>query len=156
MDIIGSKHIVRHIPLIYIDMRPLSTLCLMTGNGIGKLHLQSIEIRILPDCLHTVCLQWYVLIIFLYLTEKLLLLVMGQSRRLTRQSIQQNRCLQFVIVVIRKLQQKRCKTETIEVDTTAHLHHLRPIAISQKSRKFVTLNFFTLNFELGTRNFMIS
>lgn len=88
MDIIGSKHIIRHIALVYIDMRPLSALRFMTGNGISKLHLQSIEIWVLPDCLHTVCLQGYVLIIFLYLMEKLFLLIMGQSRSLTRQSVQ--------------------------------------------------------------------
>lgn len=156
MDIIGSKHIIRHIALVYIDMRPLSALRFMTGNGIGKLHLQSIEIRILPDCLHTVCLQWYVLIIFLYLMEKLLLLIMGQSRSLTRQGIQQYRSLQFIIIIIGKFQQKGGKMKAIEFDATTHLHHLRPIAISQESRKFVTLNFFTLNLELGTRNFMIS
>ena len=122
MDIIGSKHIIRHIALVYIDMRPLSALRFMTGNGIGKLHLQSIEIWVLPDCLHTVCLQWYVLIIFLYLMEKLLLLIMGQSRGLTRQGIQQYRSLQFIIIIIGKFQQKGGKMKAVEVDATAHLH----------------------------------
>ena len=73
--------------------------------------------------------------------EKLLLLIMGQSRSLTRQGIQQYRSLQFIIIIIGKFQQKGGKMKAIEVDATAHLHHLRPIAIRKKSRKFVTLNF---------------
>ena len=82
--------------------------------------------------------EWYILIIFLYLTEKLLLLIMGQSRSLTRQGIQQYRSLQFIIVIIGEFQQKGGKMKAVEVDATAHLHHLRPISISQESRNLMT------------------
>ena len=71
-------------------MRPLSTLRLMTGDGIGKLHLQGIVKLVLPDCFHPVCLERNILIILFYLTEELFLLIMGQGRRLARQGIQQH------------------------------------------------------------------
>ena len=46
MNIIGGEHIVRHIALIDIHMRPLTTLCLVTSGSIGKFHLQSIIIAV--------------------------------------------------------------------------------------------------------------
>ena len=139
MDVVGRKHVVRHIPLIHINMRPLSALRLMAGYSIGKLHLQGIEEPVLPDCLHSIRLERNVLIIFFYLPEELFLLFMGQGWRLARQSIQQNRCLQLVIVVIRELQQKRCETEPVKVDAATNPQHLGTVAIRQERRKFFTL-----------------
>ena len=46
VDIIGREHLVGHIPLIEIDMRPLTTLRLMTGDGIGELHLQGVVVTV--------------------------------------------------------------------------------------------------------------
>ena len=147
VDIIGREHVVRHITLIHINMRPLSALRLMAGHGIGKLHLQGIEELVLTNRLHPIRLERNVLIIFFYLTEELLLLLMGQGWRLARQSIQQHRCLQLVIVIIGELQQKRGKTETVKVDAATNPQDLGTVAIRKESRKF-----FTLNFELGTLN----
>ena len=79
MDIIGCQHIIRHISLIYIDMFPLSTLCLVASDGIGILHLHGIEVLVFSDGLHAVCLQRNILIVFLYPTEKLFLLLTGKS-----------------------------------------------------------------------------
>ena len=45
-DIIGRKHVFRHIALIHEDPLPLSALCLMASHGIGIFHLQGIEIGI--------------------------------------------------------------------------------------------------------------
>ena len=64
MDIISGEHIIGHIPLVEIDMRPLSTLCLMTGDGIGELHLQSIVITVFLDFLDTVGLSGNITIVF--------------------------------------------------------------------------------------------
>ena len=46
VDIVGCEHIIRHIPLIEIHMCPLSALGLMTGHGIGELHLKGIVITV--------------------------------------------------------------------------------------------------------------
>lgn len=143
VDIIGREHVVRHVTLIHINMRPLSALRLMAGHGIGKLHLQGIEELVLANCLHPIRLERNVLIIFFYLTEELLLLLMGQGWRLARQSIQQHRCLQLVIVIIGELQQKRGETETVKVDAATNPQDLGTVAIRKKSRKFFTLNFVT-------------
>ena len=140
MDIIGIEHIIRHVALIYIHMCPLSALRLVAGYGVCKFHLQGIEELILSDRLHPICLERNILIILFYLMEELLLLFMGQGRRLARQCIQQHRSFQLIVVVIGKLEQQRGKTEAIEVDATAHLQHFCPIAIRQKSRNLVTLN----------------
>ena len=140
VDVVGRKHVVRHIPLIHINMRPLSALRLMASYGIGKLHLQGIEEPVLPDCLHSIRLERNVLIIFFYLPEELFLLFMGQGWRLARQSIQLNRCLQLVIVIIGELQQKRGETETVKVDAATNPQDLGTVAIRKESRKFVTLN----------------
>ena len=45
-DIIGRKHVFRHVTLIYEDPLPLSALRLMASHGIGIFHLQGIEIRV--------------------------------------------------------------------------------------------------------------
>ena len=141
MDIIGIEHIIRHVPLIHIHMCPLSALCLVAGYGVCEFHLQGIEELILSDGLHPICLERNILIILFYLMEELLLLFMGQGRRLARQCIQQHRSFQLIIAVIGKLEQQRGKAEAIEVNAAAHLQHFRPIAIRQKSRNIVTLKF---------------
>ena len=46
VDIVGGEHIVRHIALIEIDVRPLSALRFMAGDGIGKLYLKGVVIAI--------------------------------------------------------------------------------------------------------------
>ena len=69
---------------------------------------------------------------------------MGQGRRLARQGIQQHGSLQLIVAVIRKLKQKGGKAEAIEVDAAAHLQHLRPVTIRQKSRNIVTWNLIIL------------
>ena len=64
MDIVRREHIIRHIPLIEIDMRPLTTLCLMTGDGIGKLHLQGVVVTVFFQFLDLICLPGYIAIVF--------------------------------------------------------------------------------------------
>ena len=39
VDLVGGEHVVGHIALIQIDVRPLSALSFMAGDGIGKFHL---------------------------------------------------------------------------------------------------------------------
>lgn len=156
VDIIGIEHIIRHVTLIHIHMCPLSALRLVAGYGVCEFHLQGVEELILPDGLHSISLERNILIILFYLMEELLLLFMGQSRRLARQCIQQHRSFQLIVVVIGKLEQQRGKAEAIEVDAAAHLQHFRPIAIRQESRNLVTLNLVTWNLELGTLSCMIT
>ena len=107
VNIVGSKHIIGHISLVHIYMRPLSALCLMAGHGIGVLDLQGIEISILANRLHAVGLQWHkVLIVFLHLPEEFLLLLVGKGRRLALQGVEHTRHLHLVIIVVGQLQQQ--------------------------------------------------
>ena len=46
VDIVGGEHVVGHIALIQIDVRPLSALSFMAGDGIGKFHLKGIIVTI--------------------------------------------------------------------------------------------------------------
>ena len=46
MDIVGREHIIHHIALIQIHMCPLSTLGLVTGHGIGELHLKGVVVTV--------------------------------------------------------------------------------------------------------------
>ena len=57
VDIIGSKHVVGHISLVDVDMSPLSALGLVAGHGVGKLDLQSGEVRVLAHGSHAVGLR---------------------------------------------------------------------------------------------------
>ena len=64
MDIVGGKHIIGHVTLIYIDVRPLTTLGLMTSNGIGIFYLESVIVLIALQFLYALNFLWHISIIF--------------------------------------------------------------------------------------------
>ena len=85
VDIVGTEHIVRHIALIKIDVRPLSALCLMTGHGIGILYLKSVIIFIALQFFDAVGLKGHIGIILQHRLIELFLLLSRQGRCLRGQ-----------------------------------------------------------------------
>ena len=132
MDIIGRKHIVRHITLVEIDMRPLTTLSLMTRHGIGILNLKSVIILIALQFFDAVGLETDIGIILHHSIVELQVLLMRQSRSLGREGIETNNGCEFEIIVIGKLHGYLSKTEAIELmHVPTSLHH-RYIAIGEE------------------------
>ena len=79
MDVVRSEHIVGHVALIEIDVRPLSALSFVTGDGIGELHLQGVEITVGLQFCDAVCLERYIGIVFHHGIEELFLLFTGEG-----------------------------------------------------------------------------
>lgn len=48
MNVVGREHVVCHVALIDVYVRPLPALCLMAGYGVGILYLQGIVTWVLP------------------------------------------------------------------------------------------------------------
>lgn len=46
-EVVGTKHVVGHEALIDEDVGPLTSLCLVAGDGIGVLDLECIEVWVL-------------------------------------------------------------------------------------------------------------
>ena len=80
MDVVRSEHVVGHIALVYVHVRPLSALRLVAGYGVGELHLQGVVVHVFAYALHAVGLEGYVLIVFLYGVEQLFALLACQCR----------------------------------------------------------------------------
>ena len=81
-EIVGSQHVIRHIPLIQKDPFPLSTLRLVTSDGIGILQLQSVEINIFFQLLHPITFQRDIRIVLHHGIIQTFTLLAGQCRRL--------------------------------------------------------------------------
>ena len=81
VQVVGSEHVVSHVTLVDIDMRPLTALCLVTSDGIGELHLQGIVVAILLQLVQAVLLQRDVRVVVHHAVVELLLLLAGQRRR---------------------------------------------------------------------------
>ena len=56
MDIVGGEHVVCHIALIQIDMRPLATLSFVAGDGIGELNLKGVVVTVALQFFDAFCL----------------------------------------------------------------------------------------------------
>ena len=50
-EVVGREHLLRDVALVYVDVAPLSALCLVAGDGVGILYLQCIVVDILLDAL---------------------------------------------------------------------------------------------------------
>ena len=116
-------------------MCPLSSLRLMASHSISILDLQSIEISILSNGLHTFGLERYkVLIVCLHLSKEFFLLVVGKSRRLALQSVEQSCNPHLIVVIVGQLYEECSKPKTIQLHIVTHPQHLCPITISKKGR----------------------
>ncbi len=60
VDIVGSEHLVCHISLIHIYMRPLPALRLMARHGVCIFYLHGIIVFICLQTLQPVGLSWYI------------------------------------------------------------------------------------------------
>ena len=100
VDVVGREHVVGHVALIDVDMRPLAALRLVTGHGITVLHLQRIVVDIVPQGFDAVGLEGYVGIVLHYLIEQLLLLSPCQSRSLGPERVEDGCYRQFAVIIV--------------------------------------------------------
>ena len=77
MDIVRREHIVGHVALVDIYVRPLSALCFVAGYGVCVFYLESIEIGIFPYGFHAVSLSGNVSIVLFYSLEESVALLLG-------------------------------------------------------------------------------
>ena len=73
MDIVRREHIVGHVALVDIYVRPLSALRLVAGYGVCVFYLDGVEIGIFPYGFHAVSLSGYVGIVLFYSLKRALL-----------------------------------------------------------------------------------
>lgn len=82
VDIVRREHIVGHVALVNIYVRPLAALCLVAGYGIGELNLQGVVVRVGTQTLHAVGTARLVGIILKYGVEELFALLVRKGRSL--------------------------------------------------------------------------
>ena len=132
MCVIRRHHLRRDVSLVEINVRPLSALGLMTGHGVGILHLNSVEKVVLSQLFQSLLLGRYIVVIGHYLVEQAFGLLSCQCRGLGSERVQEHRCLHFVTVVIGKLQQHVGKSESVCIPNVAYALHDGPVAIGDK------------------------
>ena len=64
VDIVGGKHIIGHVTLVYVNVRPLTTLGLVTSNGISIFYLESVIVLIALQFFYALNFLWHISIIF--------------------------------------------------------------------------------------------
>ena len=94
-------------------MRPLAALRLMTGNGIGELHLQGIVVAIFLHFLHTLRLLWDVGIVGQNALIELLLLLAGKCRGLAAEGVKQNGGGELIVIVVGERQRDLSEAEAV-------------------------------------------
>ena len=104
MQIIGRKHFVGDISLVEIYVFPLAALCLVAGDGVCIFYLNGIKITVGFDTFNAVGFQWNVGIVVHDLLIEFFVLLRGECRRLSEQTVKYDGGLQFVVVVVGQLQ----------------------------------------------------
>ena len=132
MNIIGGEHIVRHIALIDIHMRPLTTLCLVTSGSIGKFHLQSIIIAVFLHLFQSVLFLGDISIILHHCLIELFLLLARQGGSLGSQCVEHHQCCEFIVVIVRESHCHFGKMETILFMHISHLSDHATVSIGYK------------------------
>lgn len=135
VDIVGREHVVGHVALVNIYVRPLSALCLVAGNGIGILYLQGIVTRVLPYLLQAVGFQRHILIVFHNSVEEPLALFARKSRSLSHKTVGYGGYHYFIIVVIGKLKPHVGKVKTVELAQVSNPYHHGPVAVGNKRQR---------------------
>ena len=129
MDVVGGKHFVGHVALVYIDVRPLTTLRLVARHGIRIFYLQGVIVRVSFQLLEAVGLSRDVGIVEHHLLEEMLTLLLRQGRCFGLERIGERRHLNLVIVIVGELKPKVDEMEAIEVaavsDALNDGHHWR-------------------------------
>ena len=113
-------------------MRPLSALSLVTGDGVGILHLQGVVVTVGLEFRDAVCLDGDVGVVFHHGVEELFLLFTGESRCLGGKGIEENSGSELVVVVVGEGHRDFGKTEAIEFVGVSHPLHHDPIAVGDK------------------------
>ena len=105
------QHVARHRfvaeqAAVHEDGLPLAALRLVAGDGIGKLHLHGIEMRVLADLLETLDLALHVQIVLLDLVEQTRALVARERGRLRRERVEQDLARKIRVVVVAEREQR--------------------------------------------------
>lgn len=132
VQVIGSHHLIGHVTLVNVDISPLTTLSLMAGNGIAELHLQGIVVVVLTDALHAVFLQWNIGIILHDGIEQLLVLLVSEGWRLRCESVEDDCCIEYEVVVIRELQRYIGKVKAVEVTEVRYPADYSTVAVGNE------------------------
>ena len=132
MDIVGSEHVVGHVALIDIDVRPLSALSLVACHGIGILHLQGIVIRVLAQRLKPVRLQGQVLIVSHHVLEQFFVLFACQRRCFSLKRVENGGGSKLKVVVVGKRESDVGEVETVKVTYVSHPQHSCPVAVGNE------------------------
>ena len=111
----------------------------MTGHRIGIFDLDGIIVRILLDAFDTFPLGADINIVEHDLLKQMRVLLRSKGRCLGSQTVKDDRCLQFEIVVVRKLQKHIRESELVELPHVAHLQHPCPVAIGNETQVLTIL-----------------
>ena len=133
VDIVGSEHLIGHIALIEVDVRPLSALRLVTGDGISELDLHSIVVLVLTNLPHAVGFQRNIGIVCHHIVEQLLVLLVCQSWCLCHQRVQDDHRIYLRLVIIGKLQGSIGETEAIKLTDIAHTTHDGTVTVGNEA-----------------------
>ena len=137
MAVVGCQHVVGHVPLVDIDVRPLSALRLVAGDGVGVLHLQGIVEPVLLEFLHALRLEAYVVVVGQHAFVELCLLFACQCGSLARQRVQQHGGGEFAVVVVGHRHGHFGKSEAVELLLPPDALHHGTVAIGYKGRGFL-------------------
>ena len=137
MNVVRREHVVGHITLVEIYVLPLSALCFMAGDGIGILYLKGIEMVVFAHCFHLFCLGIDVEIVVVDSGKELLLLLVGQRRRLRGEAVGDDGERRLVVVVVGETQHDIGEMQSIQFAVIPHTMHYSDITIRQECRDSV-------------------
>jgi|GEM_PF-4451003 len=115
-------------------MSPLSALGLVAGHGVGKLDLQSGEVRVLAHGCHAVGLAGQVGIVVEHALIELVALLTGERRRIGREAVEDYGRLVLIVVVVGELEPHVGEVEPVHLALTAHLDHATAVAIGNEGK----------------------
>ena len=136
MDIVGGEHVVSHVTLVEIDVRPLSTLGFMAGDGIGEFYLKGVIVTVRLQLLDTVSLMRNICIVLHHGIEELFLLFSSKGRCLRSERIEKYGSAELVIVIVWEGHRDLRKTEAIELVDVPDTPYDGTVAVGEE-RDFV-------------------
>ena len=136
MDVVGGEHVVGHVTLVEIDVRPLSTLGFMAGDGIGEFYLKGVIVTVRLQLLDTVSLMRNICIVLHHGIEELFLLFSSKGWCLGGEGIEENGGGELVVVIVGKGHGDLRKTEAIELVDVPDTPYDGTVAVGEE-RDFV-------------------
>ena len=94
---------------------PLAALRLVAGNGIGKLYLNGIKMRVLTNFLKAFNLALNIEVVLFHLAKESVALLPGQRRGLRGNGIEQDLALQLGVVIVSEGQHSGSKAEAVKI-----------------------------------------